>query len=624
MAIFLRRLTLLIAALVLHAGAAAASPLAPFTSIEAARSNGDAVTPPVSGWRPVTLPDDWSKRWPDYDGVVWYRLTWDHHGAERPAALMVDYWTLAGAAYLNGSLLARDAHLVEPLSRSWNMPRRWLLAPPVLREGKNVLLVRVSGYAIYEPGLGPVTLGAPATVQGQYDRAHWLRRALPTFNLGITVALATLFFAIWLMRRREAAYGWYSLALLAWAGYSLNLVATTPWPFATTDGWSRTTLIALLLFAVSYCMFAIRFLERRFPRVETLLGVGFLTGLGLMAAVPHDQIGLTRLILSSAASALYCGTVILFFASTWRSRRIDHWVLNLTNALTLAAAIHDQLVFSGVWQRNIYLAPVTSQILIVCMAIVLGWKFVSAMAQVERFNDKLSEKIEAARVEMATLLNRQHELRVASSRMAERIRLAHNLHDGMGATLVNNIAALEHGGGETSPARFLSTLKELREELRLVIDTSTGTHPDDRTPAEWLAPLRARLTLLCENRNILCRWQLDELGDETLAAARGLDMVRVVQEGVTNALRHSGGREIHILLQAHAEKLRLTIRDDGHGFDPEKATGPGIGLQSMASRAARLGGTFNLRSSEEGTVLVFDIARRASPDNPDDSLTFST
>jgi signal transduction histidine kinase len=624
MAIFLRRLALLIAALALHAGAGAALPLAPFTSIEAARSNGDTATPPVSGWRPVTLPDDWSKRWPGYDGVVWYRLTWDQHDAATPAALMIDYWTLAGAAYLNGSPIARDTHLVEPLSRSWNIPRRWLLAPPVLREGKNVLLIRLSGYAIYEPGLGSVTLGTPATIQGRYDRAQWLRRVLPTFNLGITVALATLFFAIWLMRRREAAYGWYSLALLAWAGYSLNLVATTPWPFATTDGWSRTTLIALLLFAVSYCMFAIRFLERRFPRVETLLGVGFLTGLSLMAAVPHDQIGLTRLILSSAASALYCGTVILFFASTWRSRRIDHWVLNLTNALTLAAAIHDQLVFSGVWQRNIYLAPVTSQILIVCMAIVLGWKFVSAMAQVERFNDELSEKIEAARVEMATLLNRQHELRVASSRMAERIRLAHNLHDGMGATLVNNISALEHGGGETSPARFLSTLKELREELRLVIDTSTGTHPDDRTPAEWLAPLRARLTLLCENRNILCRWQLDELGDETIAAARGLDMVRVVQEGVTNALRHSGAREIHILLQAHAEKLRLTIRDDGHGFDPEKATGPGIGLQSMASRAARLGGTFNLRSSEEGTVLVFDIARRASADNPDRSLTFST
>lgn len=624
MAIFLRRLTLLIAALVLHAGAAAASPLAPLTSIEAARSNGDAVTPPVSGWRPVTLPDDWSKRWPDYDGVVWYRLTWDHHGAERPAALMVDYWTLAGAAYLNGFPLARDAHLVEPLSRSWNMPRSWLLAPPVLRAGKNVLLVRVSGYAIYEPGLGSVTLGAPATVQGRYDRAHWLRRVLPTFNLGITVALATLFFAIWLMRRREAAYGWYSLALIAWAAYSLNLVATTPWPFAMTDGWSRTTLIALLLFAVSYCMFAIRFLERRFPRVETLLGVGFLTGLGLMAAVPHDQIGLTRLILSSAASVLYCGTVILIFASTWRSRRIDHWVLNLTNALTLAAAIHDQLVFSGVWQRNIYLAPVTSQILIVCMAIVLGWKFVSAMTQVERFNEELSEKIEAARVEVATLLNHQHELRVASSRMAERIRLAHNLHDGMGATLVNNIAVLEHGGCETSPARFLSTLKELREELRLVIDTSTGTHPDDRTPAEWLAPLRARLTLLCENRNILCRWQLDELGDETLAAPHGLDMVRVVQEGVTNALRHSGAREVIVSLRLHHGKMRLTISDDGHGFDPEKAKGAGIGLQSMASRALRLGGTFNLCSTDAGTVLVFDIARRAVPDNPDESSIFST
>lgn len=616
MAICLRGLALLIAALLLHTGAGAASPFTPFASVEAARSHPDSGTPPVSGWRPVTLPDVWSTRWPGFDGVVWYRLTWNQRNAGRPTALMLDYWTLAGAAYLNGSPIARDTHLDEPMSRSWNMPRRWLLAPPLLREGENVLLIRVSGYAAYESGLGPVVVGDAAAIQRRFDRAHALRRVLPTFNLGITAALATVFFAIWLMRRREAAYGWYSLALFAWAGYSLNLVATSPWPFQTSDGWSRTTLIALLLFAASHCMFVIRFLERRLPRMETLLWAGFLVSLSLMMAVPHDQIGVTRLILSGAASALYFGTVSLFFASTWRSRRIDHWMLNITNALTLAAAVHDQLVFAGISHDNIYYAPVTSQILIICMAIVLAWKFVSAMTRVEQFNDELGEKVEAAREELATLLNRQHELQLASSRMAERMRLAHNLHDGMGATLVNNIAALEHGTGESSPARFLSMLKELREELRLVIDTSTGAYPADRTLADWFAPLRARLTLLCESRNIVCRWQLDELGDDAHPAARSLDIMRIVQEGLTNALRHSGAREILIALRPDANGLTLTIRDDGHGFDPEEARGTGIGLQSMASRAARLGGSFDLQSSKEGTTLTFDIPRRPPPDTP--------
>ena len=57
--------------------------------------------------------------------------------------------------------ISRDAQLVEPLTRSWNTPRHWLLAPPLLKPGRNTLLVRVSGIAAYQPGLGPFTLGEP-------------------------------------------------------------------------------------------------------------------------------------------------------------------------------------------------------------------------------------------------------------------------------------------------------------------------------------------------------------------------------------------------------------------------------------------------------------------------------
>lgn len=42
--------------------------------VQAARSDWQATQPPGEGWVDVTLPDDWSRRWPQFDGVVWYRL----------------------------------------------------------------------------------------------------------------------------------------------------------------------------------------------------------------------------------------------------------------------------------------------------------------------------------------------------------------------------------------------------------------------------------------------------------------------------------------------------------------------------------------------------------------------
>lgn len=590
-------------------GAAAKEQAVGFRTIEAARSDRNAATPPTSGWVRVALPDDWSRRWPGFDGTVWYRLTWWQEDASGPTALMIDYWTLAGAAYLNGQLIERDPRLVEPLSRSWNAPRRWQFAPPMLREGTNVLLVRVSGHAVYQSGLGPATLGDPALISARYDAAQTVRRTLPTFNLGITVALASFFLAIWLMRRRETAYGWYSMATFAWAGYSLNLVARSPWPFATTDGWARTTIIFLLLFAVSHCLFILRFLDRRYPRAEMLLWAGFAVGALCLVAVPHSLIGATRVAMSGAAFAIYCGAVLFLFVQTARSRRIDHWVLNISNALTIAAGAHDNLTFAGLLDDNIYYSPVTSQMLIICMATVLAWRFVSAMTRVERFNEELAEKVEVARQETAAALRRQHELELAGSRMAERIDLVRNLHDGMGATLVNNIAVLEHGERKVAAGRFLSILKELREELRLIIDTTTGAQPADRSLAEWIAPLRSRLTLLCENRGIKCSWRLDEAENHILPFAQSLDIMRVVQEGVTNALRHSGASAIAVALESSGAGLTLTINDNGRGFDPACVRDEGLGLSSMTSRGARLGGSLDIRSTRDGTVVILEFLR---------------
>jgi len=76
------------------------------TAMEAARElQGDAQRP-VDGWEPVSLPDIWTKRWPDHSGSVWYRL--DLNDAclqDQSVALSIAGLTLAGMLYINDELL---------------------------------------------------------------------------------------------------------------------------------------------------------------------------------------------------------------------------------------------------------------------------------------------------------------------------------------------------------------------------------------------------------------------------------------------------------------------------------------------------------------------------------------
>ena len=615
MASCFNRLAFLLLAVLLASGAWAEERTAPmFRSIEAARSDWNASAPPAEGWVSVTLPDDWNRRWPGFDGVVWYRLTFDFPDRTQPAAILIDYWSLAGAAWLNGIALDRDASLVEPLSRAWNQSRYLPQPAPLLRDRDNLLLIRVSGLAQHQPGLGAVERGDPARLAERFARSQFLRHDLALISLTVAIMLGGFFIVVWAMRRSEAAYGWYAAMSFAWALYGSNYLVTSPWPFATNDAWARLTTTAFLATVAAFALFSIRFAERRLPAAEACLWIGFVLGTLWMWLAPADRLADTRLWLSLAACAVYLVACCLFLALTWRSGRIDYVVLNLVNAIIFAGGIHDILVFAGALDGTFYLSPALSQFRLISMAFVLAWHHVASLRRIERFNEELVAKVAAARDELTATLSRQHALELADTRIDERSNLAYNLHDGLGGTLVNNIALIQHQPAAMTTDRFLSILKELREELRAVVDTSTGRQGAPQSLAEWLAPLRSRFTLLCESSGIACRWDIDGFEDCHLPPQHGLDWTRILQESLTNALAHSGASRIRVALSEGPGALRLTIADDGHGFDVTQPSS-GAGLSSLRRRAGRIGASFDLVTGPGGTTLTFDIpqagARRA-------------
>ena len=89
------------------------------------------------------------------------------------------------------------------------------------------------------------------------------------------------------------------------------------------------------------------------------------------------------------------------------------------------------------------------------------------------------------------------------------------------------------------------------------------------------------------------------------------NLLRIFQEAVANALRHAQAQAIDIELKYEAENLALRVRDDGRGFDAERAIQLGIGhygLTGMRERAERIGGCLTLKSAPgEGTELLIVV-----------------
>jgi signal transduction histidine kinase len=91
-----------------------------------------------------------------------------------------------------------------------------------------------------------------------------------------------------------------------------------------------------------------------------------------------------------------------------------------------------------------------------------------------------------------------------------------------------------------------------------------------------------------------------ELGGADLDTA----VYRIVQEALTNAIKHSGAR--HVVIKVHPEPslLRVTVRDDGNGFDPQ-ARSTGFGLHGLREYAELLGGTLQINSTPgRGTEIT--------------------
>lgn len=571
---------------------------------------------PDSHWETITLPDDWSERWPEHKGPVWYNIEWESTCPdtlnESPLGLGVGGISMAGEIYLNDTLIWRDRSLKEPLSLNWGLPRWWLLPASALHEGVNSIWIKVAGHLDFSPGLGPVTLGPADEIEALYAQKTWLQRTSFFISMILSAAVGCIFFIVWCMHRSERAYGWYALMTLFWVLYLQNVLAVSAWPFSELLMHSRANTILFALYVLCFCLFTWRFGEQQLPRTSRLLLSG--TALAGLLSLLGPRWLLD--VIWKCYVLIFLVNCLQFQWHAWRTRKPEHLLLALCWLLFLVVAVHDSIMILKGWRGADFWGPISTPIATVFMALLLGVRLASSLRRVENFNHELQQHVAEARTELSHVLAQQHEQALDHAKLQERLSIVHDLHDGLGGSLVRSMALLEQTPKHLSNQEMLSLLKTLRDDLRQVIDhgsSSAATVP--ATPKQWAAPIRHRFTHLFDEMGVESNWQFDEVWQDQPSPLQCLGLTRLIEEVLSNIIKHSRAKHVRICCsQPQADVLQLEISDDGVGFDlaAVQHAGLSVGMRSMAARAERMGAKLHIVSSPEGTSVSVRVPLAAS------------
>ncbi|MFH8257234.1 GAF domain-containing sensor histidine kinase [Streptomyces roseolus] len=210
----------------------------------------------------------------------------------------------------------------------------------------------------------------------------------------------------------------------------------------------------------------------------------------------------------------------------------------------------------------------------------------------------------------ARLYERSRELTIAE----ERSRLAHELHDAVSQKLFSLRLTAQAAAAlvDRDPARAKGELQqvaalaaEAADELRAaVVELRPAALDEDGL----VHTLRTQVQVL--DRAHSAAVVFDSPGIRALPAAQEEAVLRVAQEALHNALRHAEAARVAVTLARHGQGARLTVADDGRGFDPAtvRSAGRHLGLVSMRDRAAGVGGALTVTSAPgEGTTIEMEV-----------------
>jgi signal transduction histidine kinase len=531
--------------------------------------------------------------------TVWYRFRLPL--AEPPRQTQAVYLPAVGqnaAVYLNGRLLGQGGRFPDPMARLGRRPL-WVAVPvPLWRAGDNELYVLVGAERPRFGWMPAPALGAESELERRWRLRHALAATVPQGFATAAAMLVLVMGALAYYRRRESAYAVLAAAALTAAVYLFSALVVEP----AFDGglWNGWVVLCAWTAVTAAWLLVARLVDagrRRAPVRAAAAAAALALPAALAAWLEPSGLAV------SAAHAAALGALTL--AGVWLaaagSRSGDGRLAWPGTALAALTAI--DLVRLPLQPEALPLLPWALSALLAGAGWLLLVRFVETLNAAELLNVDLEALVRQRTAELQEQFERVRQLERREAIAAERERLMRDMHDGVGGHLVSLLAMIE--ADRRRPGELAVLVREALDDVRLMIDS---LDPVDDDLNAVLAMFRDRLVPRLQRANVELRWDVQPLpAVPGLTPARVLHVLRMLQEAVTNALRHGRARTLAIGARAQEGRVAIEVRDDGIGFDARNA-GSGRGLKNLQRRAAELGAELVIDSAPgRGTAVTVEL-----------------
>lgn len=483
------------------------------------------------------------------------------------------------------------------------------LPPAALRSGKNVIALDLANSGTVND-FPTFSVGDAANLSTAHRLRNLILVDLPLAGIAILIFTVLLCAVVdWPKEDRPRIRAIMLLLGLSAASTAVLSYAPQDWPYMVTIALYVLSSIGIGLAALQYAQSDghIGLLSTRNLRWTWLvLPALFVLPLLWILVEPASAARIVSDVVMASfwlVSALCIIAAIMLAIATVRSGWVS-WLERLLLILCFSFFALDRLgtIFElhSLFDRTVPLtlpwSPVIGVVLGLSMILSLARQAAEARKTVTQSNEILAAKLTEQDAELARQYQAQKQMLQRQVMLEERQRIVRDMHDGIGGQLLGLMMQVRGGG--TEPKVIEEGLQSSIADLRLIVDSMDTA---DEGLAQTLRSFEHRVRAQVEAAGIEFAVEHGLSEDQPGPGPRPtLQILRIIQEAVTNAMRHSGAKQIKLASQLGEDGLiQISVYDNGRGM-PEEIKG-GRGLTSMRSRAEAVGGTLTFDSGVKGT-----------------------
>jgi signal transduction histidine kinase len=473
----------------------------------------------------------------------------------------------------------------------------------LLRAGSNELAFTFEkSQTIIPARMGRVFVGGGSALAPAFKLRNLIETHLKVAALAAQTLFAIGILIAYLYRPRDRLFAWLAAAALLTLIVSAGLIVELD----SDRSFIRPHIIALLpATGLATIGVALGLLGRRPPcalAVATAAIPVVLSSAFAVGAISREIVASVGVVLNLAAVAVASG--VLAWGAI-RRHSADAGLLLAPVFLLAWFQTRDAGMLVGLFDGEILIAPYARPLVLAALLVILMRSLALSLDKLDRANEHLNARLEEREAELAALHLEERREAARLVREEERQRLTRDLHDGISGHLISIIAMAERSPAD---ARFIEQIaREALDDLRLVINS---LDLEDHELPLALATLRERLAPRLARIGVDLCWSNDGLAEVTgVTPGNALMILRIVQEAVTNAIKHGPARRIVIRAgRAPVDGAAITIENDGRPF--AIGASAGWGVENMRQRARRLGGDLEICAFDAGTRVTITLPSR--------------